>query len=65
MFIYDISNKNGLIDIKKWKKLIDDNSFKTESILLVGNKSDSEIKTDTNETKNEAMDLKIMFGNES
>ena len=39
MFIYDITNKNGLKDIKKNVKL-DDNSFKTEFIILWGNKSD-------------------------
>lgn len=65
MLIYDISNKNGLNDIKEWKKLIDDNSFKTESIMLVGNKSDLEKKIDINEAKYLATNLKIMFGNES
>lgn len=64
MLIYDISKIDGLKDVKKWKKLIDD-SIKSEAIMLVGNKSDLGRKIDRNIAEKLAKDLNIMFGKES
>ena len=65
MLVYDISNMNGLKYMKKWKELIDNNSNKNKAIILVGNKSDLERKISRATAEKLAIDLKIIFGDES
>ena len=66
VIIYNISNKDGLINIKKWKKKIDDNSKrKNPPIMLFGNKLDLERKIKKYEAIKLSEELNIDFGDES
>ena len=65
MFVYDISDLEGLNSIKKWKKLIDDNSSEDKPILLVGNKSDLPRKISRENAMELARNNKFLFGLES
>ena len=62
ILVYDISNRDTFINVKKWSNHIKDSAEKDVCVLLVGNKLDKETREVTfEEGDNIAKECKFLF----